>query len=152
MLNSGGTKWAQVGWDKALNGTRHDFVQWTDNSGHWFTENFSASPIGSTPNYETIYNPGASPAFLFERDNAVLWQAAALWQPATVQTMGEIHNKADQMPGAVSSQVFLDNAYYTMGNGWLEINSDPFSSDWNNFTSIKASAHFYSIWDRMCSS
>lgn len=150
MLNNGGAKWAQVGWWKLPGGARRAFVQWTDNAGHWFTETFAASPIGQTPNYETIYNPGANPKFLFERNNAVLWQANALWQPATVQTMGEVHNRADQMPGGVTAQLFLMEAHYTMGAGWININGPAFNSDWNQYGTIKVTEEFYAIWDKKC--
>lgn len=150
MLNSGGSKWAQVGWWKDISGARWAFAQWTDNGGNWFTQFFTASPVGASPNYQTIYNPGANPKFLFERDNVVLWQANALWQPATVQVHGETHNLADQMPGGFNATLWFEEVHYTMGAGWLNINTAAGTTDPGNHGALKVNAEFYKIWDRDC--
>ena len=112
MLSSGGSKWAQDGWWKDPNGARSAFVQWTDATGHFFTEHFTASALGTFPTYQTIYNPaagGAQSEFVFERNGSVLWRVSpTLWVPATVQSEGEIHNRTDQMPGGFNNPVYLD--------------------------------------------
>jgi hypothetical protein len=153
MMNSGGSKWAQVGYWKDGSG-RSAFVQWTDNSGHWFTEHFAASPVGESRTYETIYNPaagGAQSEFVFERNNSVLWRVSpTLWQPNTVQVNGETHNRANQMPGGFNATVWLEQVRYSVGGGWININSPVSITDPNIHFASKESSSFYRIWDWAC--
>jgi hypothetical protein len=154
MLNSGGTRWAQVGWWKPVGQAREAFVQWTDNSNHWFTESFAAGAIGTFPTYQTVYNPavGSTPSeFVFERNSAVLWRVRpTLWVPATVQAYGEVHNRTDQMPGGVRAPVWLDQVQYTIGGAWTDINSAAGVTDGTLHGVEKTNSHLYKIWDKRC--
>lgn len=54
MLNNGGTEWAQVGWWQDVT-THYTFEQHTDNSGHWYTNWWSANGNGYN-GYEVSFN------------------------------------------------------------------------------------------------
>jgi hypothetical protein len=152
MLNNGGSKWSQVGWWKE-NGVRWSFIQWTDNAGNWFTNFYSPLAVGSTPNYETIYNIPTTD-WIWERNNQVLHTANALWQPKTVQIYGETHTKADQMPGGVDNHNTFTEAHYIPNNGgaWLDIASAAGTNDAVTYGAVKINNEHYQIWDKACSS
>lgn len=152
MLNNGGTKWSQVGWWKE-NGVRWSFVQWTDNAGNWFTNFYSPAGVGTTPNYETIYNI-ASTDWIWERNNQVLHTTNALWQPKTVQIYGETHSKADQMPGGVANHNTFREAHYIPNNGgaWLNIGAAAGTNDAVTYGALKVNNEAYDIWDKACNS
>jgi hypothetical protein len=155
MLFRGSGKWAQVGWWKRSNGTREAFAQWTDGNGNiGGTEVFPGSAVGTFPKYQVIYNPaagGANSEFLFERNNSVLWRVSPTgWQPNAVQANGETHNDRSQMPGGFNAPMWLDQVQYTVGGGWIDINT-PANVTFPNFHSaVKTNAHLYKIWDDEC--
>jgi hypothetical protein len=150
MLNNGGTKWSQTGWWKSNSG-RWGFAQWTNNSGNWFTEFRTASTIGSTPTYETIYNV-ATADWIWKRNNVVLHTADALWQPKTVQVYGETHNRGDQMPGGTSYHVVFLSAQYILSNGttWLSMGTNAGATDPTIHGAVKVDNARYEIWDKAC--
>jgi hypothetical protein len=154
MLFQGSSRWAQAGWWKLSNGTRQAFVQWTNASGVWSTEVFAGSPVESFQTYQVIYNPsvgGTSSEFVFERNNSVLWRVSpAGWQPDAVQANGETHNDRNQMPGGVNAPMWLDQVQYTVGGGWIDINTPVSITDPTIHGAVKASSHLYKIWDKAC--
>lgn len=142
--------YAQVGTWKGQFPGRWAFAQWTVAVGQPpDTEFFSPGAIGTTPNYQTIYNQ-ANNKYIFERNNVVLWQATSNFVPTNVQIYGELHDMADQMPGAVNNTVSLKEAHYTMGAGWLNIGTAAHNTDPGNFGVNKINNEFYTIWDRDC--
>jgi hypothetical protein len=151
MLNNGGSKWSQVGWLKDNDGSRWTFIQWTDNTGHWFTNFYSPSALGSTPNYQTIYNVETTD-WIWEKNSQVLHTANALWAPATIQIYGETHNRADQMPGGFNNHNTFKEAHYTFGAGWLNMASAAGVNDGAIYGAVKVNNEWYEIWDKACGS
>jgi hypothetical protein len=153
MLNNGGTKWSQVGWWKDDDGTRTSFIQWTDAAGNFWTRHYSPAALGTTPNYETIYDK-VNTDWIWERNNTVLHTTNAVWQPATIQIYGEINTRASQMPGGVNNHVALKEAHYIPNNGnqWLDMASLPGATDAVIHAAAKLSNEYYEIWDKACGS
>lgn len=151
MLYRGGTKWAQMGWWKETN-ARFMFVQWTDDSGHWFTELLDDFPVGTFSTYEVNYNPGPS-EFVFQVDNSNYWYVSpTLWQPNALAAKGESHNYTDQMPGGTQAPMWLDRVQYTTGGQWINIGTAAVATDPNKHGALKSSNQLYKIWDKACNS
>ena len=63
---------------------------------------------------------------------------------------GETHNLADQMPGGFNATLFFEEVHYTMGAGWINIDTAAGATDPGNHGAQKVNAEFYKIWDRDC--
>lgn len=155
MLNLGGSEWAQDGWAKEANGSRWTWAQWTLDSSPWVDDSFwPPSAIGSMPEYKTSFNPavpGTPSEIVFHKNGSVLWRVRpAQFVPNTIQANGEIHNDMNQMPGGTNAPLWLDNVQYTVGGGWIDINTagGATHTSWHGFQ--KVNGHFYKIWDKGC--
>lgn len=88
---------------------------------------------------------------MFHKDNSVLWRVRpATFVPNAVQSNGEIHNDMNQMPGGVNAPLWLNNVQYTIGGGWIDINTAGGASLPNWHGVQKVNGHFYKIWDKGC--
>ncbi len=100
MLNNGGSEWAQVGWWQDVT-THYTFEQHTDNSGHWYTNWWSANGNGYN-GYEVSFN-ATTHVFGFYRNGSLLIPETEFWNPSSYQIYGETHRKSDQMPGGYNN-------------------------------------------------
>ena len=141
--------WAQIGPKVHATSTRNTFIQWTDASGHWYEQDFAPGPLGSSPNFATIYD-WQNAKFLFEQDNVVLAQKPAAWTPSVVIVQGETHTRASQMMGGTSHHLTMRSTYYTKGSGWIALDAGASTTDNTIFGASKVSSTAYDIWDKAC--
>lgn len=155
--NNGPEYWTQVGWYEyrySSAGQGHGtFVSWTNASGTPYQVNFASAPIGSTPNYVTIFDPSNGYSYLWQ-DSTELWAVLLGWTPTWVEVLGEIHSASSQMPGGYNAHVTMRNTMYAQQGGLpVPINASP----WQNppvpwAWSWKRSSTSYDIWDGACTS
>jgi hypothetical protein len=127
------------------------FVQWTDNAGHFFTNNYASVPIGNKPDFQTIYDT-FNTDWIFEQDGAVLFTTNALFQPVTAAIEGETHTRSSQMPGADLNKVDFQVAQLLRNNAaaWEDFATLPGVTDATIHTAFKLSNQFYQIQDKAC--
>ena len=142
MLNNGGTEWAQVGWWQDNNG-HQTFEQHTDNSGHWYTNFWSANGNGYN-GYEVSFT-ASQWLFGFYRNGSLLNAPTEQWTPTAYQMFGETHRLSDQMPGGYNNpSAFM----YAMYNHTTYVTTSALSSNWTNYAASYVSPGYYNIWDR----
>jgi hypothetical protein len=77
------------------------------------------------------------------------------WDPTQYQIYGETHNKADQMPGAVSNHELFLNTYSKHGGVWWSLTSPMdtgglVENDPINYGIARINSVDYEIWDKKC--
>lgn len=149
---NGNQYWAQVGWWTYGSFSRYSFTSWTDASGNWWNKFYTPASVGSTPNYQTYYDP-AYPRFRMRRDGTTYDTPTAYWRPEGVQIYGETHNRQDQMAGGYNAPATFRGAHYWLASGstWVNIASAAEVNRPAYYGASKVSDSGYNIWDRYCS-
>ncbi len=154
MLNSGTSRWAQVGWIRSKDGgvyTRQVFVQYTNNAGTPVTS-FWAGQSGTT-NYRVDWDP-AGDTFSFRRGGTIIATATLSWDVTDYQVFGETHRKSDQMPGGTTAHMDFTNTYMSpVGSAsWFSLTSPVFTNQGTWYGALRVNSVRYEVWDKECSS
>ncbi|MHB8311778.1 MAG: hypothetical protein ACYDD0_00520 [Candidatus Dormibacteria bacterium] len=150
MLANGG-HYAQIGWLEDPNNDRFTFYQAVSTSGQ-IIENLTMSPypIGSTQQYEVLYNNTPNEFSVFV--NGTQLNAFPLgFVPNSAQNYAEVHNLKDQMPGTFG-QFEVFSGVHVYQSGWRNFNGAPHDAQpsyWGN--DAYSSTEDY-VWDQRCSS
>jgi hypothetical protein len=148
--------WTQVGWHEhrysGTGQTHTTFISWS--VGYtWYENDYASAPIGSTPNYVTIYSPSTGHSYLWQ-DSTEVGDVLLGWTPTWAQVFGEIHTDNSQMPGGYNAHVTMRNTMYEQqGGNLVAFNASPIQTPSEPyFWSSKLNSTSYDIWDTACAS
>ena len=157
MLNSGTTKWSQVGfWQTPA--SHQIFEQHTDATGHVFTNMWSGS-TSSTTNYKVLatQTSDTNQTWQFYVAGTLRSTVSRSWDPTGYQVYGETHSEADQMSGGSSSltaKALIDNPLKQHSTGtWSNVSTAAGvnNASWYGASMGPTTADYY-IWDKACAS
>ena len=96
MLADDANHYAQVGWLEQRYDKRYTFTEYTDANG-FHTRLWPSQPIGSTSNYNTLYQYRQNKFTLQWPSHS--YNVPATFIPSQAQVLGEIHTLSSQTPG-----------------------------------------------------
>lgn len=130
---------AQVGWIKLQNGTRHNFTEVYSAETNWHSQrvdDYTADAVGSTPQYKMTYT-SSNNLFHFYWGGVDRYDfSSPSYAGCSAEQAGEIHNLASQMPGLSANpdtftNTTIHHGNYSGGGSWYESNS------WSTYTGDK---------------
>jgi hypothetical protein len=157
LFNKSDGGYGQVGYLKYTDGKHFDFVETnnSDTNWHYVRHTFTGEPLGSNPQYKTVYDIGNGSFYYYANGTQISSYQAPSYNGCWAAESGEIHNLDDQMPGVSSGHEIFSSVEMRHDNteGWFFSNSwqnyadnYPNSNDWGHSSSGNPLSEF-DIWD-----
>lgn len=155
MLAKNTTRYAQVGWWRRYLSpgvfSRKTMIQWTDDAGQAFTQEYPAHTIGTFTTYKVLYDP-ATDTFSLWDGTTLLYSHFYAWVPNNFEIFGETHNRDDQMPGGTQAHLDFNQTFVKLGANWYSPGSSASATDPTIHGALLAHPTDYDIWDKACTS
>jgi len=151
LFNNSTGSYGQVGWLQQTGGTRYNFTE-TNTSGLFHQDFFSASTLGTSPQYKMTFSSNAFHYYIAGTN--VLTDSNTGYTGCWAEQMGEVTNSANQMPGGYNSHDTFTSAEIRRADteGWYNTNGTTTSDNdtWYGHSAVSSSE--LDIWDKACSS